>query len=302
MRRRLTGILLVAVLLGCVVATLPARTAPAQAVQTAEAGPVALPNKDGSLKFGVLGDFGTGSREQYQLGEQMAKLHARFPYEIVLTVGDNLYGSQRPQDFVNKFEKPYKALLDADVKFYATLGNHDDRSQARYKLFNMDGRRYYTFKAPKQDVRFFALESDYPVPEQIKWLEKELQDSGEKWKIAFFHHPLYSSGERHGSDVTLRKALEPLFIKYGVSVVLTGHDHFYERLKPQNGIVYFVVGSGGKLREGNIDTRTGLTAKGFDTDLAFLAVEISGDEMHFNTISRQGTVIDSGLIPRRASN
>lgn len=299
--RRLTAILLVAVLLGCVVTTLPARTVAARA-QTAEAGPVALPNKDGSLKFGVLGDFGTGSREQYQLGEQMAKLHVRFPYEIVLTVGDNLYGSQRPQDFVNKFEKPYKALLDADVKFYATLGNHDDRSQARYKLFNMDGRRYYTFKAPKEDVRFFALESDYPVPEQIKWLEKELQDSGEKWKIAFFHHPLYSSGERHGSDVTLRKALEPLFIKYGVSVVLTGHDHFYERLKPQKGIVYFVVGSGGKLREGNIDTRTGLTAKGFDTDLAFLAVEISGDEMYFNTISRQGTVIDSGLIPRRASN
>ncbi len=300
--RRLTGILVVAVVLGGVVTALPARTAPARAVQTAAAGPVALPNKDDSLKFGVLGDFGTGTREQYQLGEQMAKLHARFPYEIVLTVGDNLYGSQRPQDFVNKFEKPYKALLDADVKFYATLGNHDDRSQARYKLFNMDGKRYYTFKAPKQDVRFFALESDYPVPEQIKWVEKELQDSGEKWKIAYFHHPLYSSGERHGSDVTLRKALEPLFLKYGVSVVLTGHDHFYERLKPQNGIVYFVVGSGGKLREGNIDTRTGLTAKGFDTDLAFLAVEISGDEMYFNTISRQGTVIDSGLIPRRASN
>src|SRR5262245_47783469 len=166
----------------------------------------------------------------------------------------------------------------------------------------MDGRRYYTFKAPKEDVRFFALESDYPVPEQIKWVEKELQDSGEKWKIAFFHHPLYSSGERHGSDVTLRKALEPLFIKYGVSVVLTGHDHFYERLKPQNGIVYFVVGSGGKLREGNIDPRTGLTAKGFDDDLAFMAAEISGDEMHFNTISRQGTVIDSGMIPRRATN
>jgi 3',5'-cyclic AMP phosphodiesterase CpdA len=242
---------------------------------------------------------GTGEREQYQLADQMAKLHTGFVYEIVVTVGDNLYGSERPQDFVKKFEAPYKPLLDAGVKFYASLGNHDAREQSRYKLFNMEGRTYYTFKAPKEDVRFFALESDYPKPEQIAWLEKELENSNEKWKIPYFHHPLYSSGERHGSDLTLRQTLEPLFIKYGVSVVLTGHDHFYERIKPQNGIVYFVVGSGGKLRGGNIDRNSGLTAKGFDTDLAFLAAEISGDEMYFNTISRQGTIIDSGMIQRR---
>ena len=223
----------------------------------------------------------------------------RFPFEIVVTVGDNIYGGESSQDFVRKFELPYKPLLSAGVKFYASLGNHDSREQARYKLFNMDGKRYYTFKAPHEDVRFFALESDYPEPQQIAWLEKELQNSGEDWKIPYFHHPLYSSGERHGSEISLRRILEPLFIKHGVSVVLTGHDHFYERTKPQNGIIYFVVGSGGKLRAGNIDPRTGLTAKGFDTDLAFMAAEISGDEMYFNTISRQGAVIDSGVIQRR---
>ena len=298
-RRFTTASVVLATVLGCSIRTAVAPVpATVQAPQPAEA-PVALPNKEGSLKFGVLGDFGTGSREQYQLADQMAKLHQRFPFEIVVTVGDNLYGSERPQDFVRKFEAPYKALLDAKVKFYASLGNHDAREQAHYKLFNMDGKRYYTFKAPDEDVRFFALESDYPLPEQIAWLEKELDRSNEKWKIPYFHHPLYSSGGRHGSELTLRKALEPLFIKYGVSVVLTGHDHFYERVKPQNGIVYFVVGSGGKLREGNIDRRTGLTARGFDTDLAFMAAEISGDEMYFNTISRQGTIVDSGVIQRR---
>jgi 3',5'-cyclic AMP phosphodiesterase CpdA len=301
MSRRKFGsaVLFLSVVLACTVGTaVPPRPALGQAPQSAAA-PVALPNKEDSLKFGVLGDFGTGEREQYQLADQMAKLHTRFVYEIVVTVGDNLYGSERPQDFVKKFEAPYKPLLDAGVKFYASLGNHDAREQSRYKLFNMEGRTYYTFKAPKEDVRFFALESDYPKPEQMAWLEKELENSNEKWKIPYFHHPLYSSGERHGSDLTLRQTLEPLFIKYGVSVVLTGHDHFYERIKPQNGIVYFVVGSGGKLRGGNIDRNSGLTAKGFDTDLAFLAAEISGDEMYFNTISRQGTIIDSGMIQRR---
>lgn len=301
-RRRVpAAVLFLALIFGCRAAGSPVVSGPAvvQAPQAAAAPPIELPNTEGSLKFGVLGDFGTGSREQYQMADQMAKLHGRFPFEIVVTVGDNLYGSERPQDFVRKFETPYKPLLDAGVKFYASLGNHDAREQARYKLFNMDGRTYYTFKAPKEDVRFFALESDYPKPEQIAWLERELDNSREKWKIPYFHHPLYSSGGRHGSDLTLRKTLEPLFIKYGVSVVLTGHDHFYERIKPQNGIVYFVVGAGGKLREGNIDRGTGLTARGFDTDLSFMAAEISGDEMYFNTIARSGKVIDSGVIERR---
>jgi 3',5'-cyclic AMP phosphodiesterase CpdA len=298
--RRLTWLLLLFVGLACAVDSATPRTpVTVQAPQSVAEAPVAFPNKDGSLKFGVLGDFGTGGREQYQLGEQMAKLHARFPYELVVTVGDNIYGTEGPRDFVKKFEIPYKPLLDAGVKFYASLGNHDAREQARYKLFNMDGKTYYTFKAPREDVRFFALESDYPRPQQIAWLEKALSDSNEKWKIPYFHHPLYSSGGRHGSDVTLRKILEPLFLKYGVSVVLTGHDHFYERTKPQNGIVYFVVGGGGKLREGNIVPRSSLTARGFDDDLSFMAAEISGDEMYFNAISRAGTIIDSGVIQRR---
>src|SRR3954447_26405601 len=166
--------------------------AAAQAPAAASAARVELPNREGSLKFAVLGDFGTGKREQYDLGAQMAKVHERFHFELVITVGDNLYGAQRPRDFQTKFELPYKGLLDANVKFYASLGNHDEREGQRYyKLFNMDGQLYYTFKAPKQSVRFFALDSTYADPEQTAWLQKELERSGEEWKIPYFHHPLY---------------------------------------------------------------------------------------------------------------
>jgi predicted MPP superfamily phosphohydrolase len=271
---------------------------PLAAMQAAAERLVPLPNQDGSFKFAVLGDFGTGSKQQYELAGRMATLHQEFKYELVVTVGDNLYGSQRPQDFKKKFEIPYKPLLDAGVKFYASLGNHDKREQRSYKQFNMDGKLYYSF-TPKPNLRFFALDSSYPVPEQIKWLEKELMESSEDWKIAFFHHPLYSSGDRHGSDVRLREVLEPLFLKYNVSVVLNGHDHFYERVKPQKDIAYFVVGSGGKLRSKNIDRKSGLTAQGFDTDLAFMAAEIIGDAMHFVAISRPGKIVDSGMLTRR---
>lgn len=260
--------------------------------------PLTMPNKDGSLKFGVLGDFGTGEPPQYEMGAQMARMHQSFKYELVILVGDNLYGSERPQDFRLKFEQPYKTLLDAGVVFRASLGNHDSREQREYPLFNMKGELYYSFKAPAQSVRFFALESTYMEPKQLVWFEKELKSSNEDWKIVFFHHPLYSSAGRHGSDVQLRSRLEPLLVNYNVSVAFTGHDHAYERTKPQKDITYFVAGSGGKLAPGDLKPSQ-ITAKGFDTDLVFLVAEIIGDEMTFNAVSRAGKVIDSGTITRR---
>jgi hypothetical protein len=279
----------------------PAQPAGPAAVQAPAAPTRAVkpPNGQNSLQFAVLGDFGTGERVQYEMADQMLKTHTTFPFEIVITVGDNIYGSERPQDFETKFEKPYKPLLDRNVKFYASLGNHDSREQRFYKLFNMEGKLYYSFKAPKENVRFFAFESTYMEPEQVKWIESELSGSNDDWKIVFFHHPLYSSGQRHGSDLRLRQVLEPLLLKYNVSVVFAGHDHFYERLEPQKGIVHFVVGSGGQLRRGNIDARSGLTARGFDADLTFLVAEVAGDEMTFQVISRLGQVVDAGTVTRR---
>jgi hypothetical protein len=261
--------------------------------------PVPLPNKPGSLHFAVIGDYGTGEREQYETAAQLAKSYDRFNFPFVLTVGDNLYGSERPQDYKDKFETPYKALLDKGVRFYASLGNHDSREQRYYKPFNMDGRLYYSFKAPREDVRFFALESNSMDRDQLTWIDGELSKSGEQWKIVFFHHPLYSSARTHGSSLKLREVLEPLFIKYNVSLVLSGHDHTYERIKPRNGILYFVEGSSGQLRKGDLRKDSPLTASGNDTDRAFILMEIDGDLLTFNTISRTGAVIDSGTWTRR---
>jgi hypothetical protein len=292
------GLLLSLAVLACVTTTagpVTVETTPQPAAPLA----LTLPNKPGTVKFAVLGDFGNGSREQYDLAAQMKRVHDAFPYTFVITVGDNIYGSDSPQNLVRRFEQPYKAILDAGVKFYASLGNHDGREQRYYKLFNMDGKLYYSFRPPDADVRFFALESTYLDREQLAWIEKELQESGEGWKIPFFHHPPYSSGGRHGSADEIRKVLEPLFVKYNVSVVMTGHDHFYERIKPQQGIVYFVVGAGGQLRRGDLRGGSALTAKGFDTDRSFLVAEIDGDDMHFNAVSRTGQVIDAAVITRR---
>jgi predicted phosphodiesterase len=257
-----------------------------------------LPMRENSVRFAVIGDSGTGGSAQLKVATQLATFHKVFPFEFALMLGDNLYGSERPADYADKFERPYKPLLDAGVLFYAALGNHDEPNQRFYKLFNMNGERFYSFKAPKATVRFFALDSNYLDKTQFDWLAKELAASDSDWKIAFFHHPIYSSGEKHGSHVELREQVEPLFLKHGVDVVFTGHEHFYERLKPQNGIHYIITGSAAKLRRGNLGT-TGMTAKGFDEGYTFMLIEIAGDEMFFQTIDENGKTVDSGVIPRR---
>ena len=161
----------------------------------------------------------------------------------------------------------------------------------------MNGERFYTFK-PKPGVRFFALDSNYMDQAQLDWLEKELAASGSDWKIAFFHHPLYSSGGTHGSDVELREQLEPLFLKYGVDVVFAGHEHFYERIKPQKGIYYFMSGGAGEAPRRATSAKTSLTAKGFDTGYHFMLIELGKDALHFQAINEQGKVVDSGALPR----
>ncbi len=266
-------------------------------VLPASAQEVTLPRRPNSVRFAVIGDAGTGDRRSYELAAQLAAFHQKFPFTFVLMLGDNIYGSERPQDFQRKFETPFKPLLDAGVEFHAALGNHDDQNQRFYKPFNMGGERYHTFR--KGNVRFYVLDSNYLDPEQLTWLEKELSGGGSDWKIPYFHHPLYTTARR-GPAVNLRRSLEPLFIKYGVNVVFSGHEHAYERLKPQHGIYYFTSGAAAKLNEGTV--RPGqITEKVYDADRHFILVEIVRNAMYFQVVSRTGETVDRGAIQRQQS-
>jgi predicted phosphodiesterase len=255
-----------------------------------------LPNRPNSVKFAAIGDSGTGDGPQFDVGRQMATARARFPFEFVIMLGDNLYGRQSPQDFINKFERPYAALLQKGVLFYASLGNHDDQNNRFYKNFNMGGERYYTYA--RKNVRFFVLDSNQMDPRQRAWLDDALQRSNDDWKVCYFHHPIYSDGGRHGSDVSLRVTLEPLLVKHGVNVVFAGHDHMYERLTPQKGITHFVAGASGELRRGDVRPSAS-TAAHFDQDLSFMLIEIDGDDLFFEAVARAGTIVDSGSIQRK---
>jgi hypothetical protein len=260
---------------------------------------------DGSVTFAVIGDSGTGKTGQYAVARQMKAVFDKNRYNDVLMLGDNIYSDGAGKKFKKKFELPYTPLLSEGVKFYASLGNHDVRegleAQTHYAHFNMDGQRYYTFTRGDGLIEFFALDSTEMDGAQLTWLESKLKASNARWKVAFFHHPLYSSAKRHGSEMNLRAVLEPLFVRYQVNTVFSGHDHVYERIKPQQGVQYFVAGASGQLRKKGMLKDSELTAVSNDEMHSFLLVHVNADEMRVEAIGENGSILDRVTIPQSST-
>jgi hypothetical protein len=257
------------------------------------------PLKD-KLRFAVIGDWGTGDSDQVGIARQMFSAHQRSPLDFVISVGDNIYPNGSGRYFAKHFEAPFAGLLKDRINFYTVLGNHDvhagRQDQCQYPLFNMGGAPYYKLERGDGLTEFFMLDSTDFDQRQAGWLETSLRNSKARWKIPVFHHPIYSSGKTHGSNVSLRKQLEPLFTRYGVNFALSGHDHIYERTKPQLGVQYFVSGAGGKVRRGNVDRGSGLSAASFDDDNHFMVFEIEDSQARFRATSGTGDVVDSGSL------
>jgi hypothetical protein len=256
--------------------------------------PLGMPQLRGGTIFALMGDSGSGDTAQRDVAQAMLTYFTtarRFPF--VLMLGDNLYHD----DYNSEFLEPYKPLLDKGVTFYAALGNHDRDLEIHFKPFNMNDTDHYTFD--QGNARFVALNSNHPDdPEQIKWLDSVFTNAGDKWRVAFFHHPLYSSGQ-HGAESrqVIRPALEDALVRNKVDVVFSGHEHLYERIHPQRGIRYFVSGGGGR-------NLYGYHASDFDeigvSEHHFMVVEIAGDRLLFEAITHSQKLLDCGVLYRRA--
>jgi 3',5'-cyclic AMP phosphodiesterase CpdA len=206
-------------------------------------------------------------------------------------LGDNLYDD----DYTNEFSVPYKPLLDRGVKFYAALGNHDRDLEIHFKPFNMNDVDRYSFD--QGNARFAVLNTNHPSdPLQLKWFDQVYADAGTKWRIAFFHHPLYSSGQHAAeSRDVIRPALEPAMIRNHVDVVFSGHEHLYERVKPQQEVKYFVSGGGGRYL---YDYKPSTFDEIGLSEHHFMVAEIAGDRLFFEAITHTQQVIDCGVIYR----
>lgn len=256
-----------------------------------------MPQKARSVRFVALGDTGTGSVAQKKLADTLWEYYSlgnRFRF--ILLLGDNLYaGLELTEDYRRQFLDPYKKFLDARVQFRATLGNHDLAAQVNFKPFNMGGHAYYSFK--ENNAKFVAFNSNDPTnPEQLKWLAEQF--AGENgWRICFFHHPLYSSGMHARESDRMRSLLEKELVKNQVNVVFSGHEHFYERSKLQQGIQYFVDGGGAKIRVKDLRPRD-FTAVGYDRENSLMVLEIAGDELFYQAMGASGRTIDCGVVYR----
>ena len=263
-----------------------------------------------AIRFAVLGDNGTGGRNQMDVARQMARTYQHDPYGLVLLAGDISYYGSIENRWDEVFVEPYTPLIDAGVEWELAIGNHEisenksdyavEEIQAQVRRFGKSGT-YYTAKHGPMDV--FVLDTTLPLstgeggPEQIAWLEEALDASSARWKVALLHQPPYSSGA-HGSHLPVREAVEPLFVEYGVDVAFAGHDHHYERTTPQGGVVWIVSGAGAKLTrvEG-----AEFTAHAEST-LQFMLASIDGDTMDLQAITTDGSVIDQVTLEARSAS
>lgn len=262
---------------------------------------------DSLFQFAVIGDVGTGRRGQHSVARAMHQHWKSSPFSMSLMTGDNIYPNGEIEKVSQVFEQPYSALLEKGVKFYASLGNHDVRTnrgedQITYPGYNM-ASRYYTFTQSlgESTIQFFAIDTNQAYLEgeegerrwqaQLAWLQSELGSSSAPWKIVFGHHPVYSSGY-HGSQDRLIRDLSPIFAQHGVQLYLNGHDHNYERTQPIKRTTYITTGHGAMNRRIGQSDWTALISN----QLGFTTFSVHPDRIVAKAINTQNKVYDEGHI------
>ncbi len=205
---------------------------------------LALPAGAGAVtRILAVGDFGVGGSRQEATGRAMRAFEASHPASLLVTLGDNDY--TKGAAFEENWKQSFGWLPDADVTVAGVLGNHDyehgDRGAYELETLGMP-RRFYTRRAG--DVQLFLLDSNEITTAQTRWLRRALRASTARWKIAAFHHPPWACGGHSGHD-EVEERWVPLFERYGVDLVLSGHDHSYQRFAAKGGVTYVIHGGGG---------------------------------------------------------
>ena len=214
---------------------------------------VAFPADDlPALRIAVAGDVGDSGRRLAATADAMARVVDDDAFDVLLLLGDNVYPSGDPAELPSTVFEPFAPVLDGGAELLAILGNHDaPDGDAQLATLGMPG---HWWSEERGDVLLVGLDSNQPDdPEQLAFLEEVLRTSTATWKIVAVHHPPYSAGYQ-GSDEDTRRSFVPLFERYGVRLVLSGHDHDYQRSKAINGVTYIVTGAAaGTRRTGKAD-------------------------------------------------
>jgi 3',5'-cyclic AMP phosphodiesterase CpdA len=191
----------------------------------------------------AVGDFGVGGGPERELGAAMRRYETTHHAGVLLTLGDNDY-TVSPDDFVANWRRSFGWAPAAGIRVAGALGNHDlevgDGGDYERGPLHMPAR-YYALR--RGAVQLVVLNSNAVDGAQTAWLARTLAASTARWKVVAFHHPAYTCGGHEGSD-DVQRAWVPLFERYGVQLVLSGHDHNYQRFRARHGVTYVVSGAG----------------------------------------------------------
>lgn len=240
------------------------------------------------VRLAVAGDVGTGGAEAYKTAEVMDAREEQAPFDALLLLGDNVYENGDPDKVVERVFEPFGGVLDGVTQVLAVLGNHDvrnDNGPTQAEALGMPGRWY---SKTIGNVLIVALDSTKARDgDQLRWLEQTLAASRPDFTIVIMHHPAFSAGH-HGGSLRVQENFVPLFDTYGVDLVLSGHDHDYQRSHNINGVTYVVTGAAAKLRPTGSEDFTAVSA----STHSFVELVIYADRISASAIDHSGTEID----------
>jgi 3',5'-cyclic AMP phosphodiesterase CpdA len=247
------------------------------------------------VHLAAAGDVGDSGRRINATGAAMAQLGRNDAYDALLLLGDNVYPSGDPAGLPTTVYGPFAGVLQQGTDLLAIVGNHDVKkgnAEPQMKALGMPG---LWWSRTIGNVLLVGLNSNDPDnPAQLSFLKETLAASRARWKVVALHHPPYSAGYQ-GSDKHVRAVFTPIFAEYGVPLVLSGHDHDYQRSKPIDGVTYVVSGAAaGTRRTGE----AGFTAESFSWH-HFLDIAVFTDRLVVRAVNQEGRVADEVTLPAR---
>jgi 3',5'-cyclic AMP phosphodiesterase CpdA len=247
-----------------------------------------------AFRFAVFGDSGSGKTAQYQL----AKLIEKYAVDMILHTGDVVYFDGEDKHYREKFYLPYRTLLDR-IPIFPVMGNHDYETQKGQpwldNFFLPEAERFYSFDYG--NAHFTALDSNRINAATARWLEQDLAKTEQTWKFVFFHEPPFSNKEDRTGSAGARNLWLPLFAKYKVDIVFSGHDHMYTRFKARAGVLYIVEGTGGySLYKANPHARHVEFTD--NSEFGFGLVEVDGPRLVFRHVKASGAYVDTFTLTK----
>lgn len=247
-----------------------------------------------NVRLAVAGDVGTGDESERRTASAVAALEEQQDFDALLLLGDNVYPNGDPGLIEATVFDPFAEVLDGPTQLIPVLGNHDVREGNAEEHARTIGMADLWYQVTIGEVTVVALDSNQPDnPAQLEWLDNTLASIDTEWVVVTMHHPLYSAGV-HGSSLDVRAAFGPLFERYGVELVLSGHDHDYQRSTKINGVTYIVSGAAAKTRPAG---RADFTYVSYST-LHFLDIVVWPDRLQVRAINQDQRLFDSvDIVP-----